>query len=198
MGSTSKYAFLLFFKPLLHSLSSADLCDDSQFIMRRMRAIDDNCWIAPTSRPLDAEHRKQHTYKAPRTKEKSRHLIQSNSSTMSTSTKTLRIRDLGYSPGIHTPGPSNSILDVPGVHVSQVTVPTTPNLPEWSTAVKGCTIITPRPPQDFYKPCAAATFTFNGNGELTGNNQIADWGFVNTPIGCEFYVSLPYWTLSSS
>lgn len=97
----------------------------------------------------------------------------------------LRIRDLGYAPGIHNPGPSNSILDVPGVHVSQVTVPTSNNLPEWSSAVKGCTIITTRPPKDFYKPCAAATFTFNGNGEMTGANQIRDWGFVNMPIACE-------------
>lgn len=96
--------------------------------------------------------------------------------------QTLRIRDLGYAPGIHSPGPTNSILDVPGLHVSQVTVPTSASLPEGSTAVKGVTIITPRPPKDFWKPCHASTFTFNGNGELTGSRQMADWGFTNMPV----------------
>ncbi|KAF2160505.1 hypothetical protein M409DRAFT_29126 [Zasmidium cellare ATCC 36951] len=106
----------------------------------------------------------------------------SSSSSTTTTNQNLRIRDLGYSPGIHSPGPSNSILDVPGVHVSQITVPTSNNLPSWSSAVKGATIITPRPPKEFYKPCAAGIFTFNGNGEMTGANQIRDWGFVNMPI----------------
>ncbi|KAK4507526.1 hypothetical protein PRZ48_001261 [Zasmidium cellare] len=111
-------------------------------------------------------------------------------STPSTPNKPLRIRDLGYSPGIHTPGPSNTILDVPGVHISQTTVPTSPNLPSWSTAVKGCTIITPRPPKEFYKPCAAGIFCFNGNGEVTGANQVRDWGFVNMPVGFTNSLSL--------
>ena len=98
--------------------------------------------------------------------------------------KTLRIRDLGYTPGsgILQPGPTNSILDVPGVHISQVTVPAKGNMKPESTATKGVTVICPRSPTEFYKPCAASTFTFNGNGELTGTHNIADWGFVNTPI----------------
>lgn len=102
----------------------------------------------------------------------------------------LTIRDLGYAPGIHRPGHSNSVLDVRGVHVSQVTVPTTSNLKNGSTATKGVTVITPRPPKDYYKPCAASSFTFNGNGELTGGNQIADWGFVNMPIAFTNSLSL--------
>ncbi|KAF7189664.1 Beta-peptidyl aminopeptidase BapA, partial [Pseudocercospora fuligena] len=104
-----------------------------------------------------------------------------------------RIHDLGYSPGIHPPGPTNSILDVPGVHISQLTIPTTtssnsksPN----STACKGLTLISPRPPQSYHAPCAASTFTFNGNGELTGSRQISDWGFINTPIAFTNSLSL--------
>lgn len=103
---------------------------------------------------------------------------------------TTGIRDLGYSPGILPTGKSNSILDVPGVHISQVTVPTSDNLKEGSTACKGVTVILPRGPKDFHVPCHAGTFTFNGNGELTGSRQIADWGFTNTPIAFTNSLSL--------
>ena len=100
----------------------------------------------------------------------------------STDSTRMTIRNLGYTPGTLKSGPSNSILDVPGVHISQVTVPTTSTLPEGSTATKGVTVISPRPPHEFYKPCNAGSFVFNGNGALTGSQQIADWGFTNTPI----------------
>ncbi|EME89712.1 uncharacterized protein MYCFIDRAFT_171123 [Pseudocercospora fijiensis CIRAD86] len=90
-----------------------------------------------------------------------------NSPQISMASPSPRIRDLGYSPGIHTPGPTNTILDVPGVHISQLTTPTTTTKAS-STASKGLTIITPRTPSDYHKPRAASTFTFNGNGELTG------------------------------
>ena len=106
------------------------------------------------------------------------------------SSRTLRIRDLGYSPGSLPIGPTNSILDVPGVHISQVTVPTSTNLKHGSTASKGVTVICPRPPKEFYKPCHASAFTFNGNGELTGMRQAADWGFINTPIAFTNSLSL--------
>ncbi|KXT13481.1 hypothetical protein AC579_8641 [Pseudocercospora musae] len=107
---------------------------------------------------------------------------------------TPRIRDLPYSPGIHTPGSTNSILDVPGVHISQFTTPTTTksnSTPANSTSsCKGLTLISPRPPQYYHNPCAASTFTFNGNGELTGTRQIHDWGFINTPIAFTNSLSL--------
>lgn len=102
----------------------------------------------------------------------------------------LTIRDLGYNPGVLPPGPTNSILDVPGVHISQATVPTTSTLPSNSTATKGLTVLSPRPPTEYYRPCAASKFTFNGNGELTGTHQIADWGFTNTPIALTNSLSL--------
>lgn len=102
----------------------------------------------------------------------------------------LRIRDLGYIPGVLPTGPANSVLDVSGVHISQVTVPTKSDLPSNSTATKGLTVICPRPPKEFYKPCRASTFCFNGNGELTCSRQIADWGFTNTPIAFTNSLSL--------
>ena len=102
----------------------------------------------------------------------------------------LRIRDLGYSPGVLPTGPTNSILDIPGVHVSQVTVPTSDDLSHGLTATKGLTVISARPPREFYKPCHASTFTLNGNGELTCSRQIADWGYINTPIAFTNSLSL--------
>ncbi|KAK5110943.1 hypothetical protein LTR62_005481 [Meristemomyces frigidus] len=94
----------------------------------------------------------------------------------------MTIRDLGYSPGSLSTGPTNSLLDVPGVHVGQVTVPTKQNLVAGSTATKGVTVICPRAPKDFWKPCRAGRFVFNGNGEVTGSGQVEDWGYTNTPI----------------
>lgn len=94
----------------------------------------------------------------------------------------LRIRDIGYAPGLLPSGPTNSLLDVPGVHIAQLTVPTAPNLKAGSTATKGCTVVLPRPPNDIHVPCHAGTFTLNGNGELTGSRQMKDWGYTNTPI----------------
>ncbi|KAK4952417.1 hypothetical protein LTR10_009223 [Elasticomyces elasticus] len=102
----------------------------------------------------------------------------------------MTIRSLGYTPGTLPPGPTNSILDVPGVHVSQSTVPSSASLAAGVTATKGVTIVSPRPPHEFHKPCAAGTFTLNGNGCLTGTSQIEDWGFTNTPIAFTNSLSL--------
>lgn len=102
----------------------------------------------------------------------------------------MRIRDLGYAPGSLPHGPTNSILDIDGLHFSQVTVPTSGNLPKESTACKGVTVICPRPPAEFYKPCRASMFCFNGNGEVTGSHQVADWGLTNTPIALTNSLSL--------
>lgn len=113
-----------------------------------------------------------------------------NPACITMSSNRLTIRDVGYTPGVFPPGPTNSILDVPGVHISQATVPTSSNLEPGSTATKGVTVISPRPPSEFYKPCAASKFTFNGNGELTATHQIADWGFTNTPIALTNSLSL--------
>lgn len=102
----------------------------------------------------------------------------------------MRIRDLGYSPGVLPTGQKNSILDIDGLYVSQVSVPTASDLKPGSTAVKGVTVVSPRSPKDFYQPCRAGSFCFNGNGEFTGARQIADWGFTNTPIAFTNSLSL--------
>ncbi|KAH8646979.1 peptidase family S58-domain-containing protein [Tricladium varicosporioides] len=109
----------------------------------------------------------------------------------------ITISDLGYTPGQLPAGPKNSILDVKGVHVGQVTIGE-----DGEDVRKGVTVILPRNPDDIYIPCYAGMHTLNGNGEVSGSYQIKDWGFTNTPIAltnsCSFGIafhSVWQWTL---
>ncbi|BCS17472.1 P1 family peptidase [Aspergillus puulaauensis] len=96
-----------------------------------------------------------------------------------------RIRDLGYSPGRFAPGPKNSLLDVEGVTVGQVTIHQNPDIHT------GLTLIFPRGVKHTRDlPCYAATHDLNGMGELTGSHAIAEWGFLNTPIALTNTVSV--------
>ncbi|KAL4779847.1 peptidase family S58-domain-containing protein [Aspergillus varians] len=96
-----------------------------------------------------------------------------------------RIRDLGYRPGRFAPGPKNSLFDVQGVTVGQVTIHQDPNIHT------GLTIIFPRGPKHTrLLPCYAATHDLNGMGELTGSHAIAEWGFTNSPIALTNTVSI--------
>nr|OQO28279.1 hypothetical protein B0A51_03898 [Rachicladosporium sp. CCFEE 5018] len=113
-------------------------------------------------------------------------------SSSSTRNERMTIRSLGYTPGALSPGPLNSILDIPNLSVGQITLPTSPSLPKTSTATKGTTIIFPRGTEGLkaITPCHAGYAIFNGNGCLTGTPQIEDWGFTNTPIGFTNSLSL--------
>ncbi|CAG8961952.1 hypothetical protein HYFRA_00013732 [Hymenoscyphus fraxineus] len=91
--------------------------------------------------------------------------------------KRMTISDLGYTPGLLPSGPKNSILDVPGVHVGQVTVGN-----DGDEVRHGVTVILPRHEDEIQIPCYAAIHTLNGNGELSGSYQVKDWGYTNTPI----------------
>ncbi|KAL4900147.1 hypothetical protein BDW74DRAFT_183101 [Aspergillus multicolor] len=96
-----------------------------------------------------------------------------------------RIRDLGYSPGRFKPGPKNSLLDVEGVTVGQVTIHAEPNIHT------GITVIFPRGVDGTRKiPCYAASHDLNGMGEFTGTHGIAEWGFTNSPIALTNTVSI--------
>jgi D-aminopeptidase len=96
----------------------------------------------------------------------------------------MRIRDLGYSPGRLPPGPKNSIIDVEGVSVGQVTIHQDPDVHT------GVTVILPRPEADIQKPCYAGVHALNGAGELTGSFQIREWGWTNTPLAMTNSVAL--------
>jgi D-aminopeptidase len=90
-----------------------------------------------------------------------------------------RARDLGVVIGTKPPGPTNGIVDVPGVRVGHVTV--------WhdepSVARTGVTVIVPDALAALYDfPIAAGTAVLNGAGELTNSVTIAEWGLIETPI----------------
>ncbi|MGN6425925.1 P1 family peptidase [uncultured Leifsonia sp.] len=86
----------------------------------------------------------------------------------------VRARDLGV-PFDGTPGVRNAITDVPGVEVGFVT--------RSSGAVQtGVTAVLPRGRAGVGIPCAAATFSLNGNGELTGRSWIDESGSLSLPV----------------
>lgn len=74
-----------------------------------------------------------------------------------------------------TPGKFNAITDVPGVEVGYTTLTT-------GGAKTGVTAILPRGKTGVGKACTAATFSFNGNGELTGRSMIDEAGVLALPV----------------
>ncbi len=88
-----------------------------------------------------------------------------------------RARDLGIPFERSTPGALNAITDVPGVGVGQVT------LIEGTDVRTGVTAVVPRLFKD--KPpaqCFGASFSLNGNGEMTGLPWVDESGLVEGPI----------------
>lgn len=73
------------------------------------------------------------------------------------------------------PGRWNAITDVPGVEVGYVTL-------TGGEARTGVTAILPRGREAVGVPCAAATHSLNGNGEMTGVTWIEEIGALTLPI----------------
>lgn len=90
-----------------------------------------------------------------------------------------RLRDLGITIGRLPVGPLNAITDVPGVWVGHETV----IHDQPSIARTGVTVILPRAGRIWEDNCFAGTFSFNGNGEMTGLPWLAESGTLSTPIG---------------
>ncbi len=86
-----------------------------------------------------------------------------------------RARDIGV-PFEGTPGPLNAITDVGGVEVGQVT------LIQGKDIRTGVTIVFPRG-RNNATPVYGGTFDLNGNGEMTGQAYLQDFGVVHGPIG---------------
>jgi D-aminopeptidase len=87
----------------------------------------------------------------------------------------IRGRGLGLAlPGV--PGPFNAITDVAGVELGVVT------LIKGSNIRTGITAILPRGRNKAHIPCSAGSFSFNGNGEMTGLAWIEEAGELQTPI----------------
>ncbi|WP_103349537.1 P1 family peptidase [Amycolatopsis sp. CA-128772] len=86
-----------------------------------------------------------------------------------------RARDLGIAPP-GRPGPLDAITDVPGVEVGYTT------LVEGESVRTGVTAVLPRGRAGFATPCAAGTFSLNGNGEMTGSAWLAETGALTLPV----------------
>jgi D-aminopeptidase len=90
-----------------------------------------------------------------------------------------RLRDLGISVGVLPTGQFNAITDVAGVRVGYFTlIRDTPRIVR-----TGITAIWPRGPEIWTDYVFAGTFSFNGNGEMTGLPWIAEQGTLGAPIG---------------
>jgi D-aminopeptidase len=91
----------------------------------------------------------------------------------------LRLRGLGLTVGTLPPGKFNAITDVAGVKVGYFTlIRDTPDVVR-----TGITAIWPRGPEIWSDYVFAGTFSFNGNGEMTGLPWIAEQGVLGAPIG---------------
>ena len=104
-----------------------------------------------------------------------------------------RARDLGI-PFEGTPGPLDAITDVPGVEVGQKT------LIVGEDVRTGVTVILPRGHAD-PRPVHGGFFNLNGNGEMTAQSYLQDFGIVQGPIGItdtnaigQVYAGIQLWT----
>ncbi len=86
-----------------------------------------------------------------------------------------RARSLGI-PLSGTPGRWNAITDVPGVQLGYTT------LIQGESVRTGVTAIHPRGPEGAGDPVAAAYFSQNGNGEMTGVSWIGESGSFSGPV----------------
>ncbi len=113
----------------------------------------------------------------------------------------LRARGLGV-PFEGRPGPNNAITDVAGVEVGQVTrVSGDGALKVGQGPIRtGVTVVLPRGRRDD-NPVYGGFFNLNGNGELTGQSYLEDFGVVIGPIGIsntnaigQVYAGIQQWT----
>ncbi len=94
-----------------------------------------------------------------------------------------RLRDLGVSIGNGTPGPFNSITDVPGVKVGHTTLieGSGRRKPGNGPVRTGVTVIMPN--DDIYgRKLISGGFILSGAGEVSGFTQLSEWGLIETPI----------------
>jgi D-aminopeptidase len=95
------------------------------------------------------------------------------------------LREHGLRIGALEAGSANSIADVAGVAVGHVTVVRDePGPPEGrGVARSGVTAVVPGPVERIWaEPMQAGVAVLNGAGELTGSFEIAEWGWLASPV----------------
>src|SRR5215467_1357986 len=95
----------------------------------------------------------------------------------------MRAADLGIRIGTLQPGPTSSVLDVPGVGAGHATIWRDEPEPPAGRGIArtGVTVILPA--EDVLaRPVTAGGAVLNGCGECTGFLLMQEWGIIGTPI----------------
>ena len=92
------------------------------------------------------------------------------------SSEPARIRDLGFEPGVLTPGPLNAITDVAGVRIGHSTII------EGNDTRTGVTAIVPHDGNVFQHKMPAAVWPGNAFGKAAGFLQVQELGNLEAPI----------------
>jgi D-aminopeptidase len=94
-----------------------------------------------------------------------------------------RVTDLGITIGLLPPGPTGSVLDVPGVGLGHATVWRDEAPPPTGRGIArtGVTVLDPGGDL-FAAPVPAGAAVLNGAGECTGLLAAREWGLAETPV----------------
>jgi D-aminopeptidase len=96
-----------------------------------------------------------------------------------------RVRDLGITPGVLSPGLWNAITDVAGVRVGHVT------LIEGDAIRTGVTAVLPHADNVYQNKVPAGFVAANAFGKFAGSTQIVELGEIETPIVLTNTLSVP-------
>jgi D-aminopeptidase len=94
-----------------------------------------------------------------------------------------RLADFGMTIGTLPPGPTNSVLDVPGVGLGHTTlVRDEPDPPHGRGIARTGVTVLDLGADAWARPVSAGGAVLNGAGECTGWQSAQEWGLVETPI----------------
>jgi D-aminopeptidase len=94
-----------------------------------------------------------------------------------------RVTDLGITIGLLPPGPTGSVLDVPGVGLGHATVWRDEAPPPAGRGIARTGVTVLDPGRDlFASPVPAGAAVLNGAGECTGLLTAREWGLAETPV----------------
>ncbi|MEA2697583.1 MAG: D-aminopeptidase [Myxococcales bacterium] len=94
-----------------------------------------------------------------------------------------RLRDLGFAVGRFPVGPLNAITDVGGVRVGHTTLIAGEGPLEVGKGPVRTGVTAIVPTEAVYdNRVVGGSFVLNGAGEVSGLTQVAEWGFLETPI----------------
>jgi D-aminopeptidase len=93
------------------------------------------------------------------------------------------ISDFGLTVGTLQPGPTNSVLDVPGVGLGHTTIRRDEPMPPEGRGVARTGVTVLHLAEDLWaRPVAAGGAVLNGAGECTGWQSAQEWGLIESPI----------------